>query len=139
VTTGNHRAVVQRPRYVDRWLVVLVLYVVLYFLLRSAIARAADGDNLIDAVQSSGPVMGSVLILAFVIKAWVTDLKGTVSNLQTKIETLSGADNGLATKIIGIESAANAQIVTLQAELRDAQRRLERLERRASGAHPRSE
>ncbi len=130
MTTGVHETLPlrKRHRYIDRWLVFLVLYVALYFALRSAIANAAGDGDLIDAVQSSGPVMGSVLILAFVIKAWVTDLKGTVNNLQTKIETLSGTDNGLS-----------AKLVTLEADLRDALRRIDRLERRSSGTHPRGE
>lgn len=104
--------------------------------LGTALATGDDASSLVDAVSSSGPAAGAVVILAFVIKAWLADMKIGQKDLKDEIEKLVK----LISDLRDSDSKLREDFVVLRAEHKDTQRRLVRLERKfGSGATPKAD
>lgn len=106
------------------------------YALGSTLAVGEQGDALVDAVSSSGPAAGAVVILAFVIKAWLADMKTGQTDLKGEIEKLA--------KFIGDlrdgDSRLREEFVVLKADQKDIVRRIQRLERKfGSGSTPKAD
>lgn len=80
---------------------------------------SGTGDALLDTVASSGPATGAVVILAFLIRAWLGQQLAEITSLKTKVDALGSTDASL-----------RVDVAELRSELREHGRRIEVLEKK---------
>lgn len=140
--TGSYK--IMRRKMRDRWvwlvlgvLMFIASWVIIFSAHAAEVAPVAAGndDVVVDAVKTSGPAAGLVIILGYFLRTWQADIRTEIGKLETKIEHAGTADGNLKVEIAQLQG----MIGTLRAENAGLIMRLERLERRASGSHPRGE
>lgn len=146
--TGSYK--IMRRKVRDRWvwLVLGVVAFVLSFVVifkahgaepppeqPAAVVAAGGEDPIVDAVKTSGPAAGLVIILGYFLRTWQADIRTEIGKLENKIETASNSDGSMRVELAQL----HGHLGTLRAENAALVLRVERLERRSSGTHPRGE
>jgi hypothetical protein len=150
--TGSFKTIARRSvrdRWV--WLVLgIVLFVVSWIIGATANAEtfvglanaaevaetaAAASDPLVDMIRTSGPAGGLVLVLGWFIRTWQADGKAQAAKTEVAIEKLRERIESAHTS----DSAINTALAVIREQMASFERRVNRLERRSSGTHPRAD
>lgn len=139
--TGSYKAM--RKKVPDRWvwLILGIILIVVSFLFMLTDAHAAEvatvttDDAISEAVRTSGPAAGLVVALGYFIRTWQADIRTAIQKLESRVEAATSVDHATKIEVTALQGALG----TLRAEQLALMQRIERLERRSSGTHPRAD